>query len=492
MILSKTKKKKKKQRKTKMNTQNPNSEPEDSHHLLSKTNVVPKLLKKSAGEASCCIFRVPDSLARNNHMAYRPKIVSIGPYHHGEKQLEMIQEHKHRFLEFFVSKSRKKGMSRQDLVASVSDLEEQIRGSYSENLTDFDTENLINMMVLDGCFVLTLFLVVAGKVRYSEINDPIFRIPWLLPAIRTDLLLLQNQVPFFLLQTLFEKSKLVSPSTGLNEIAFVFFGYSIERPEEFWSRHHNLDAKHLLDLIRKTFIPFSSGDKKPEHSCVRIVRDSKEESETETPKDCCFKRICGSKGETSSDARPFLRLILSARKLHLRGIKFRPKKNADTLLDIRYNNGVLEIPPLLVDDFISSMLLNFVVFEQFNTDTTSHITSYVAFLGCLINTEADATFLTDRGIIENYFGSEDEVSAFESEMHRNVKRNHRELGLLEVFEGINEYTSKGWHVSWAEFKFTHFYSPWTCISSCAALTLLLLTVIQAFFAAYSYFRPPKG
>ncbi|XP_010541295.1 PREDICTED: UPF0481 protein At3g47200-like [Tarenaya hassleriana] len=474
-----------------MNTQNPNSELEDNRHFLS-TDVVPKLLKKSAGEASCCIFRVPDSLARNNHMAYRPSIVSIGPYHHGEKQLEMIQEHKHRFLEFFVSRSRKKGINLQDLVAAVSDLEEQIRGSYSENLTEFDSENLINMMVLDGCFVLTLFSVVAGKVRYREVNDPIFRIPWLLPAIRTDLLLLENQVPFFLLQTLFEKSKLVSPSTGLNEIAFVFFSYSIEKPNEFWSRHHNLDAKHLLDLIRKTFIPFSSRDQTPQHSSIGIDCDSKEESETETPKDCCFKSICGSKGETSPDSRPFHRLILSAKKLHLRGIKFRPKKNADTLLDIRYDNGILQIPPLRVDDFINSMLLNFVAFEQFNTDSTSHITSYVVFLGCLINSEVDATFLTERGIVENYFGTECEVSVFFKSIGKDIPFYLGASYLVEVFEGINEYTSKGWHVNWAEFKLTHFYSPWTCISSCAALTLLILTVIQAFFAAYSYFRPPKG
>lgn len=116
------------------------------------------------------------------------------------------------------------GTDPQELVNAVSRLEGDIRGSYSEDLGS-DSEKLVEMMVLDGCFILTLFLVV-----YTNLDDPIFRMPWILPSIRADLLLLENQVPYVLLQTLFETSKLVT-SSCLNELVFEFFDYSLQKTD---------------------------------------------------------------------------------------------------------------------------------------------------------------------------------------------------------------------------------------------------------------------
>ncbi|CAA7025662.1 unnamed protein product [Microthlaspi erraticum] len=423
---------------------------------------VPKLLKKSAGGEKCCIFRIPQRLEKNNENAYEPRVVSVGPYHHGKKHLEMIQEHKHRLLGFFMDEVQEKGVDPKDLIETVSKLEEDIRESYSESLYHGDddlsgSKKLIDMMVLDGCFILMLFMVVAGEVRYNGVeDDPIFRVPWILPAIRSDLLLLENQVPFFLLQTIFERSKMVT-SSGLNAITFNFFSYSIDKPDEFWLKRQKLEANHLLDLVRKIFMP---------------ILPQKQEEETDLP-------------------RPFLGLILSAKKLQLRGIKFKPRNNAETLLDIKLNKNVVEVPQMILDDFIISVFLNCVAYEQIYADSTNHITSYVAFMGCLLKHEDDAAFLNEKGIIENYFGSGVEVSQIFKVIGKDIVFHVSESYLAEVFEGVNEYTSRGCHVHLAGFVHTHFDTPWTCLSSCAALTLLILTVFQAFFAGFAYFRPPK-
>jgi hypothetical protein len=37
----------------------------------------------------------------------------------------------------------------------------------------------------------------------------------------------------------------------------------------------------------------------------------------------------------------------------------------------------------------------------------------------------------------------------------------------------------------------YFSNPWVVMSLFAAIFLLALTVMQSFFAAYSYFKPPK-
>ncbi|KAF2571311.1 hypothetical protein F2Q70_00005677 [Brassica cretica] len=382
----------------------------------------------------------------------QPKIVSIGPYHHGKEHLKMAEQHKRRFLKFLVAKMQENGTDPQELVNAVSTLEGDIRGSYSEDL-GYESEKLVEMMVLDGCFILTLFLIVSGKVVYTNLDDPIFRMPWILPSIRADLLLLENQVPYVLLQTLFETSNLVTNSC-LNELAFEFFDYSLQKPETFWAKHYSLEAKHLLDLIRKTFVPVT---------CQRSIKE----------------------------ANGFLGFVLSAKKLHLRGIKFKPRMNTDSILDIRFSNGVLHIPPVVMDDFTATVFLNCVAFEQLYADSSNHITSYVAFMACLINEESDAAFLSERRILENYFGTEEEVSRFYKSIGKDVAFDLERSYLAKVFEGVNEYSSKGFHVHCAEFVHTHFDSPWTFASSFAALLLLMFAALQVFFAAYSYFQPPK-
>ncbi|KAF8102296.1 hypothetical protein N665_0198s0010 [Sinapis alba] len=447
----------------------------DIHRLTSEDND-PKLLRESAGSESCCIVRIPHSLALINHKAYEPKIVSIGPYHHGKEHLKMAQQHKRRFLKFLVAKVEENGTDPQELVNAVSSLEGDIRGSYSEDL-GLESEKLVEMMVLDGCFILTLFFVVSGKVVYTNLDDPIFRMPWILPSIRADLLLLENQVPFVLLQALFETSKLVTSSSCLNELAFEFFDYSLHKPETFWTKHYSLEAKHLLDLIRKTFVP------------VPCQRSNKENYLTVL---CCSKGKRKASSKSSLNDNGFLGFVLSAKKLHLRGIKFKPRMNTDSILDIRFSNGVLHIPPVVMDDFTATVFLNCVAFEQLYADSSNHITSYVAFMACLINEESDAAFLSERRILENYFGTEEEVSRFYKSIGKDVALDLERSYLAKVFEGVNEYSSKGFHVHCAEFVHTHFDSPWTFASSFAALLLLMFAALQVFFAAYSYFKPPKG
>ncbi|KAG7556102.1 hypothetical protein ISN44_As11g021700 [Arabidopsis suecica] len=361
----------------------------------------------------------------------------------------MIQEHKRRFLKVLVAKMEKNGTDPQELVKAVSNLEGDIRESYSEDL-----------------------------------------VPWILPSIRADLLLLENQVPYLLLQTLLTTSRLV---TCLNKIAFKFFNYSLSKPEAFWGKHYGLDeAKHLLDLIRTTFFPVPSQgsieDKIPSQGRIedKIPSQGSIEDNCLTIF-CCSARKSGSKSSFNDAGPPSF--VLSAKNLHLRGIKFELKKNTDSILDISYSKGVLQIPPVVMDGFMASFILKCVAFEQLHADSSNHLTSYAAFMACLINEESDAVFLKERRILEDYYGTSDGVSQFYKNIGNEVAFDINKSHLAKVFEGLNEYTSKGFHVYCAEFVHTHFDSPWTFASSFAALLLLMFAALQVFFAAYSYFRP---
>ncbi|KAK6926647.1 Protein of unknown function DUF247, plant [Dillenia turbinata] len=87
---------------------------------------IPKLLKTSAGKITCSIFRVPPNLFENFENSYRPKIVSIGPYHHGKDNFEMIEEHKWRFLGSFLARWQRNGVGLNKYFHAMASIEETI------------------------------------------------------------------------------------------------------------------------------------------------------------------------------------------------------------------------------------------------------------------------------------------------------------------------------------------------------------------------------
>ncbi|KAH7837847.1 hypothetical protein Vadar_018700 [Vaccinium darrowii] len=424
-------------------------EVEEMEERIKKT---PKLLNQTAGKESYCIFRVPQSLVEINKKAYHPRILSIGPYHHGKSHLNMIEEHKWKFLGELLARTPPTGLKLDGYLKLVASMENRIRDCYSEfiHFTCFD---LVKMMVLDGLFIIELISKTLS-VAPSDPDDPIFNMAWIFPFLGRDLLRLENQIPFFVLQTLFENTR-VTRSCGadqsLAKLILGFFNYMMERPDGFLERFGKLEGKHLLDFFRLSFIPPPPPQQKPR----RIGEDE------------------------------LLELIPSAKKLDAAGIEFKPKKG-DTVLAIGFHNGVLEIPHLSIDDFITAFLLNSVAFEQCYSHCPKHMTAYATFMGCLINNPSDAEFLCEQKIVENYFGTADDLSHFFNNLGKEVSFDIGNNYLSNVFVDVNEYSRNGWHVRWAELKDTYFNSPWSFISALAASILLLLTMIQAFFAVYPF------
>ncbi|KAL7202173.1 hypothetical protein ACSBR1_033783 [Camellia fascicularis] len=421
----------------------------------------PTLLNKSAGNESCCIFRVPQSLIQINKKAYQPQIVSIGPFHHGKPNLEMIEQHKRRFLRELLARSPPYSPKLDQYLEAVASIEYRIRMSYSEHIT-FDSIHLIKMMVLDGLFIIEVIAKV-GRVAPSDPDDSIFNMSWMCPYLMRDFLRFENQIPFFVLEILFDLSKDTRKGGGqtLARLALEFFNYLVQRPKEVLDRLDNLEGKHLLDLFRLSFIPSTQQQTNPRRARTRRRG----------------KKIV-----------PLFQLIQSAKKLNLAGIELKTGM-ADSFLDIRFHNGVLEIPQITIDDFTTSLFLNSVAFEQCYSHCSKHMIAYATLMGCLMNTPSDVDFLCDKKIVENYLGTDDEVAQFFNLLGKDVAFDIENNYLKKVFDNVNGYYRNDVLVQWAGFKHTYFNTPWSFISALAASLLLLLTMIQAFFAVYSYMVP---
>ncbi|KAH7851031.1 hypothetical protein Vadar_006341 [Vaccinium darrowii] len=415
-----------------------------------KMKETPKLLNHTAGTESCCIFRAPPHLVQINEKAYHPQMLSIGPYHHGKLHLNMIEELKWKYLGQLLDRTSN-GLKLDGYFELIAPMENKIRDCYSEYIP-FNGSDLIKMMVLDGLFIIELLSKWGGLATPAP-GDPIFQMSWIGPFLGTDLLLLENQIPFFVLQTLFENTRVTRRSGGnyqsLVKLIVVFFNHEMRRPDEVLIKIGNVEGKHLLDLIRL--------------SLTLILPSPRQDPRKKD-----------------------VQLIPSVEKLDAAGIKFKATK-CGTFLDIRFRDGVLEIPQIRIYDSTTSLFLNSVAYEQcYSSYCSNDMTAYMTFMGLLIKNPSDVGFLCDREIMENFIGTEKVVVQFFDNLGKEVVCDFSKNYLSKVAEDVNEYRRKGWHVHWAGFKRTYFNTPWAFISALAAFILLILTFIQAFFAIYPY------
>lgn len=422
-------------------------------------SAAPKILCKSAGRSSCCIFRVPQSLIDINGRSYQPHIVSIGPYHHGDPQLQMIQEHKWRFLGSLLKRVQKKGLGLEDLLKAVQPLEMRARDCYSQTI-HISSDEFIEMLVLDGCFIIELFRRLGGMVPF-EADDPLFNMSWIYSFLLRDLIRLENQIPFFILQRLFDLTLMEAegggeesarPSLNLATLTLNFFNNALQRSDEVISRYSNHQGKHLLDFLRSSFIPPGPGFSEPD-----------------------------------TDTYSHIRVIQCISSLRRAGVNLKTSQE-DSFLAIKFRRGVIEMPTIALDDFMSSFLLNCVAYEQCNGRCSKHITTYATLLDCLINSSRDVEFLSDRCIIENYFGTHTEVARFINNLGKDVSFDIDRCYLSQLFNEVNQYYNNNWHVNWASFKYTYFSTPWSFISALAAFVLLVLTILQTLYTVLGYVR----
>uniref|UniRef100_A0A7N0UDD2 Uncharacterized protein n=1 Tax=Kalanchoe fedtschenkoi TaxID=63787 RepID=A0A7N0UDD2_KALFE len=416
-----------------------------------KMSTPPSILSKTAGKASCSIFKVPQSLIDiNGAKTYQPHIVSIGPYHHNKPHLQMIQEHKWTYLKSLVSRTQEAlNLGLEDYLRAVHPLESKARDCYSE-LVGYGADEFVEMMVVDGCFVIELFRKVGGLVAIDE-DDPLFTMSWIFSFFLRDLLRIENQLPYFILQSLFDLTNDDRQSNkSLSLLALEFFNASFQRPDDAIEKNSSLQGMHLLDLVRSSFIS------------PNLLRYNK----VSTPS----------------------HVIHCVSKLRKAGIELRARQ-AESFLDVKLRRGVIHMPRITVDDMMSSFLYNCVAFEQCQKNASNHFTTYATFLDYLVNTAQDVEFLSDYNIVENYFGTDGEVAKLVNNLGKDIAFDIDYCFLSGLFDDVHSYYKNSWHVQWASFKYTYFDTPWSFVSAFAAFILLVFTLVQTFFSAYSYFKP---
>jgi hypothetical protein len=151
---------------------------------------------KPLSSPKCCIYKVPDPLRKLNEEAYTPQVISIGPFHHGDEKLQIMEKYKVRYLKKFMEQ-----VNLENLVCTIEDLEESVSQCYAE-VIPLSRYDFLKMILMDASFIVELF--VRNWFGGWTPDDRIVLKPWLAARMLLDFMLLENQLPFFIIEKLFK------------------------------------------------------------------------------------------------------------------------------------------------------------------------------------------------------------------------------------------------------------------------------------------------
>ncbi|KAK7833141.1 upf0481 protein [Quercus suber] len=254
-----------------------------------------------------------------------------------------------------------------------------------------------------------------------------------------DLILLENQVPWMVLTRLFNLTTGPEHRYPLSELAINYFNSIFSLSPPYIHSTCIEDIKHIPDVLRKWMIS----------SIHEEVEGSPLSSET----------------------------IPSATSLDESGIKLIMRESR-SILDIKFDKGVLEIPPLLINDTTEAAFRNLISFEQCYPKCPARSTSYAIFIDRLINSAKDAELLGKYKIVENWLSPDDAAQLFNKlYLNNNVNENYYQ----SLSRDLNSYCNQRWPRWRAGLVRNYFNTPWAILSTIATAMLLILAFVQTWY-----------
>ncbi|EAY74303.1 hypothetical protein OsI_02192 [Oryza sativa Indica Group] len=399
------------------------------------------------------IFRVPAFLRESSRTSYEPRLVSIGPYYHGAAALRAMEDHKWRYLHDLLS--RRAGDSTpvptaSALIAEVRSLEAKARACYSEDPVDLSSDDFVQMLLLDGCFILEFFFKLANQLR-----DKLCDVGWGLTFVLSDLLLMENQIPLFVLERLYatvagERGSKLS----LLNLLIEYIGSEDDEPITRPTSNVDWEVNHILHLYYEIFVP---------------------------------KRTPPPSPPPGSHNTRAPRVIPCAVEMSEAGVTFAVRQNPETDYDVVFDarRGVMEIPTILIDDAKTPLLTNLIAFEQSQgQDQQLLLSSYVALMGQLIVTARDVALLRRRGVLENKLANDDDAARFFNHLGDCGAVNHDSHAFVGLYKDVDRYCGTWWRRRTAALRRDYFASPWSAISFVAAAVAVVLAVMQTYFTMF--------
>ncbi|KAK9290482.1 hypothetical protein L1049_008652 [Liquidambar formosana] len=324
------------------------------------------------------------------------------------------------------------------------------------------------MMFLDGCFILQfMYCIVKNKRETMKMKS------YDVAFVQRDLFLLENQLPFLVLEELMRLSFIKDDGRAM---IIEFIKQARATPPEEDSR---------IEVAKKFVRKYIWAKQGPSKGKLRGFEGHRmhllEIFRTEIVR---VQALIDCKCSQSSRADWFS--YRSAKELKTVGIHFRAGKIrcfSDVKFKSKLFSGQLTLPPITVDDSTKSMLLNLVAYETCpDAPEDFSITSYICFMDSLIDQAEDVMELRSKGILLNFLGSDQQVADLFNEIANDLVPNPN--AYVDVKNGIENHYKNTIKIWIAEWLHNHFTSPWTFLAFFGAILALALSIIQTYYTAF--------
>ncbi|XP_022961906.1 putative UPF0481 protein At3g02645 [Cucurbita moschata] len=406
------------------------------------------------------IYRVPKLLREMNNKAYIPQVISIGPFYHRSPDLITTEQYKVQGLSNFLIRLSNKmeclnnpGNPLEVLVRNTQSYVDEYRNCYGEPI-NMNDKDFIEMMIVDGGFIVEFLILHYGQYKQdvfptisSNVDYSFYK---RIPDIDLDLIKLENQIPFSVLEHMFELILEDDTPISVIELANVFLQHGLVHPYEL-STPLPRTPKHFVDFLSLYFV-VSTGS-----SVVNI-------------------------DETDFTIPP------SITKLCQAGVTIKKAEDVKFVMDISFENGIFKIPPLHIDDNFETMIRNLIAFEQISLAKESKCIQYITFMDYLISTEEDVNLLENAGIIINDIGgSAKEVSKLFNDLCKFVTVPD-DTHFNYISAALLERCNRRWNSTKATLKRDYFYTPWASVAAFGAISVIILAILQTIFSGISTFQ----
>ncbi|KAK1355743.1 hypothetical protein POM88_048999 [Heracleum sosnowskyi] len=439
---------------------------------IKSVDVTLGLLRSRPRDAST--YRVPSKLRAIKHEAYTPQMVSIGPYHRDKPDLRAMDEFKWRYMLAFVDRVVKSDTEN----TQIKELDGESREHSPEILALHKCSTIVSELEEEArawCKMTDMPKTNDDLHVHPQDQVPFVSLAGNFTMVQTlahDLMLLENQIPYVILQQLFniiqsskQTSKDMFSDTSLSEYAIWFFNSAPMLHYKFLEITIPIDdtCTHLLDLLHDAcFFSFKKLPSNYYHKNWGFKRCATELLQSG------FKIICGN------------RLLI---------------------VDIGFDAGDISIPQVIVDKSSDTLFRNLIALEQTSFGRQA-ITSYVKLMSSLIRSPEDANLLERAGIIITSDEVED-ASAFFKSLCREVV--FVDFYFEALCDDVENYQIPLWRwrrvkgyfsIMWFRWKESikdlereYFRNKWSFIAFLAASFVIVLALVQTFYAVRTYYPP---
>uniref|UniRef100_A0A0E0JTT3 Uncharacterized protein n=1 Tax=Oryza punctata TaxID=4537 RepID=A0A0E0JTT3_ORYPU len=381
-------------------------------------------------------------------------VVFLGPLFASMDQRLGMEQTKRTYVHNLVSRAHRKEHTEKKLVeylSRINEIEPAIRQRYDPSECMITPDELVEMMVLDGLFVIEVLIdhwlgkinkgsaspeVKSEKVvvhqETTEKGETDFRPPlastmvpqalredftplkvrWEPHALRYDLVVVSNQLPFFVLEELFKMTEV--PELGVGEsqkkpakLREIVLDYLVGGVGDDFLAGYRGPVYHILHLLY-LHLTFSKeetrasalqpGSPVPRPSLLDRALDKLKKKRMDLRASC--KRTFSRSSNLPVGWKEW-KQIPPLRELVRVGVKLKRVENYQ-FAEVKFKNGKLEIPAVAWRPYHIRLLTNLVVLEMSGwwPREERRFCSYVMFMAELLMKKEDAALLFKKGIVQ--------------------------------------------------------------------------------------------